>query len=196
VSEPRAEHAGPAPAFEIAKLGVWTFLATETLLFGALFTAYTVFRSKYPRLFHEEHLKLDRVLGLANTIVLITSSLTAALGVDAIRKGKVRLLKIFFGATVLLGIAFLCVKYVEWSAEFAHGRFPGTNLFFSLYFTLTGIHGAHVLLGLSVFGYVLVLAGKGKVTEGYTTPAEMAALYWHFVDLVWIYLLPLLYLIG
>jgi cytochrome c oxidase subunit 3 len=196
MSSPGADPGGPAVAFETAKLGVWTFLATEVLLFGALFTAYAVFRAKYPALFHAEHLKLDRALGLANTIVLITSSLTVVLGVDAIRRGKTRLLRMYYGATILLGAVFLCVKYVEWTAEFRHGVYPGTNIFFSLYFTLTGLHGIHVLLGMGVLAYVVVLAGRGRLSESYTTPAEMSGLYWHFVDLVWIYLLPLLYLIG
>ncbi len=196
MSPPHEEHSDPAAAFETAKLGVWTFLATEVLLFGALFTAYAVFRAKYPALFHAEHLKLDRVLGLANTVVLITSSLTVVLGVDAIRKGKVRLLRMYYGVTIFLGAVFLCVKYVEWAAEFRKGLFPGTNIFFSLYFTMTGLHGIHVLLGMFVLAYVVVLAGRGRISESYTTPAEMSGLYWHFVDLVWIYLLPLLYLIG
>jgi len=187
---------GDSSAFETAKLGVWTFLATEVLLFGALFTAYAVFRTKYPALFYTEHLKLDRALGLTNTIVLITSSLTVVLGIDAIRKGKARLFQMYYGATILLGAVFLCVKYLEWSAEFRHGAFPGTNVFFSLYFTMTGLHGIHVFLGMCVLAYVVVLAGRGRLSEGYTTPAEMSGLYWHFVDLVWIYLLPLLYLIG
>jgi cytochrome c oxidase subunit 3 len=196
MSSPGANHGDPAVAFETAKLGVWTFLATEVLLFGALFTAYAVYRAKYPALFQAEHLKLDRALGLANTIVLITSSLTVVLGVDAIRKGKARLLRMYYGATILLGAVFLCVKYVEWAAEFRHGVYPGTNIFFSLYFMLTGLHGIHVLLGMGILAYVVVLAGRGRLSESYTTPAEMSGLYWHFVDLVWIYLLPLLYLIG
>jgi cytochrome c oxidase subunit 3 len=196
MSSPHAGHDDPAVAFETAKLGVWTFLATEVLLFGALFTAYAVYRAKYPALFHAEHLKLDRVLGTVNTVVLITSSLTVVLGVAAIRKGKTRLLQAYYGATILLGGAFLCVKYVEWTAEFRHGTFPGTNIFFSLYFVMTGLHGIHVFLGMCVLAYVLVLARRGRLSESYTTPVEMSGLYWHFVDLVWIYLLPLLYLIG
>ncbi len=191
-----AEHGDPRAAFETAKLGLWTFLATEVLLFGALFTAYTVFRLQYPALFHAEHLKLDRVLGALNTLVLITSSLTVVLGVDAIRRGNARLLEKYYGATVLLGAVFLCVKYVEWTGEFRHGLFPGTNVFFSLYFMLTGLHGIHVLLGMGVLGYVVVLSRRGRFSEGYRTPVEVSGLYWHFVDLVWIYLFPLLYLIG
>ena len=190
------EPADPAVAFESAKLGVWTFLATEVLLFGALFTAYTVFRMKYPELFRVEHAKLDRVLGAVNTVVLITSSFTVVLGVDAIKRGKARLFEACFGATILLAGVFLCVKYAEYSAKFHHGIYPRTNLFFSIYFMLTGLHGIHVLLGMGVLAYVILLSRRGRLSASYYTPAEMSGLYWHFVDLVWIYLFPLLYLIG
>jgi len=190
------EHADPAVAFESAKLGVWTFLATEVLLFGALFTAYIIFRLKYPDLFRVEHAKLDRVLGGVNTVVLITSSFTVVLGLDAIKREKARLLEACFGATILLAAIFLCVKYVEYAAKFHHGLYPGTNLFFSLYFMMTGLHGIHVLLGMGLLSYVIVLSRRGRLSAGYYTPAEMSGLYWHFVDLVWIYLFPLLYLLG
>ena len=190
------EHADPAVAFESAKLGVWTFLATEVLLFGALFTGYTVFRMKYPEMFRVEHAKLDRILGGVNTVVLITSSLMVVLGVDAIKRGKARLLEACFGATILLAAVFLCVKYVEYTAKFHHGIYPGTNIFFSIYFMLTGLHGVHVLLGMGLLSYVIVLSRRGRLSANYFTPAEMSGLYWHFVDLVWIYLFPLLYLIG
>lgn len=196
MSAPPAGHSDPRVAFEAAKLGLWTFLATEVLLFGTLFAAYTVFRVKYPALFHSEHLKLNRVLGSLNTVVLITSSLSVALGVDAIRRGKARLLEKYYGATVLLGAVFLCVKYIEWTGEFHHGRYPGTNIFFSLYFMMTGLHGIHVILGMGVLTYVVILSRRERFSAGYHTPVEVAGLYWHFVDLVWIYLLPLLYLIG
>jgi cytochrome c oxidase subunit 3 len=189
-------HADRAASFEAAKLGVWTFLATEVLLFGALFTAYTVYRIQYPEMFRAEHLKLDRVLGAGNTVVLITSSLLVVLGVDAIKRGMTRRFEAFFGATILLGAVFLCVKYVEYAAKFHHGIYPRTNLFFSIYFTLTGLHGIHVLLGMGVLSYVIVLSRRGRLSAEYHTPAEMSGLYWHFVDLVWIYLFPLLYLVG
>jgi cytochrome c oxidase subunit 3 len=190
------EHADPAVAFESAKLGVWVFLATEVLLFGALFTSYTVFRMKYPELFRAEHAKLDRVLGAVNTVVLITSSLMVVFGVDAIKRGKARLFEACFGATILLAGVFLCVKYAEYGAKFHHGIYPRTNLFFSIYFMLTGLHGIHVLLGMGVLSYVILLSRRGRLSANYYTPAEMSGLYWHFVDLVWIYLFPLLYLIG
>ena len=190
------EHTDPVVAFESAKLGVWTFLATEVLLFGALFTAYTVFRMKYPEMFRVEHAKLDRVLGAVNTAVLITSSLMVVLGVDAIKRGKTRLFEACFGATILLAAVFLCVKYVEYTAKFHHGIYPRTNIFFSIYFMLTGLHGVHVLLGMGLLSYVIVLSRRGRLSADYFTPAEMSGLYWHFVDLVWIYLFPLLYLVG
>jgi cytochrome c oxidase subunit 3 len=190
------EHADPAVAFESAKLGVWTFLATEVLLFGALFTAYAVFRMQYPEMFRVEHAKLDRVLGAVNTVVLITSSLLVVFGVDAIKRGKTRLFEACFGATILLAGVFLCVKYAEYTAKFHHGIYPRTNLFFSIYFMLTGLHGIHVLLGMGVLSYVILLSRRGRLSATYYTPAEMSGLYWHFVDLVWIYLFPLLYLIG
>jgi len=196
MSDPSGEHADPAVAFESAKLGVWTFLATEVLLFGALFTAYTVFRMKYPEMFREEHAKLDRVLGAVNTVVLITSSLLVVFGVDAIKRGKARLFEACFGATILLAGVFLCVKYAEYAAKFHHGIYPRTNLFFSIYFMLTGLHGIHVLLGMGVLSYVILLSRRGRLSASYYTPAEMSGLYWHFVDLVWIYLFPLLYLVG
>jgi cytochrome c oxidase subunit 3 len=186
----------PVTAREAATLGIWTFLATEVLLFGGLFTAYVVFRVKYPQLFFEGHLKLDRVLGAINTVVLIASSLTVALGIGAIRVGKVRLLKVFLALTILLAGVFLGIKYVEYTEKFSHGLNPGTDIFFSLYFMLTGLHGIHVLAGMCVLGGVLYLAGKGRFSESYYTPVEISGLYWHFVDLVWIYLFPLLYLVG
>ena len=189
-------HMDPATAREAATLGIWTFLATEVLLFGGLFTAYVVFRMKYPQMFYEDHLKLNRVLGAVNTVVLICSSLTVALGIAAIRKGKEGLLRLYLSLTILLAAAFLGIKYVEYSEKFSHGLHPGTDIFFSLYFMLTGLHGIHVLAGMAVLGTVLFLAGRGKYSEHYHTPVEMSGLYWHFVDLVWIYLFPLLYLVG
>lgn len=185
-----------AEAYEAAKLGIWTFLATEVLLFGGLFTAYTVFRIRYADLFHAEALKLNRVLGAVNTVILIGSSLTVALAIAAVRKGRTREVVLFLLITILLASGFLGVKYLEYMEKFRHGLFPRTNLFFSLYFMMTGIHGLHVVAGMGVLGWVLAKAARGAFSEGYYTPVEMAGLYWHFVDLVWIYLFPLLYLIG
>ena len=189
-------HADPAQAREAATLGLWTFLATEVLLFGGLFTTYVVYRIRYPQMFYEDHLKLDRVLGAVNTLILICSSLTVAMGIAAIRQGKVRLLRWYLVLTILLAAGFLGIKAVEYSDKFAHGIHPGTDIFFSLYFMLTGLHGLHVIAGMAVLGAVAVLAGGGMFSERYHTPVELSGLYWHFVDLVWIYLFPLLYLVG
>ncbi|NJD63178.1 MAG: cytochrome c oxidase subunit 3 family protein [Deltaproteobacteria bacterium] len=189
-------HMSPAQSYEAAKLGIWTFLATEVLLFGGLFTAFIVFRLKYPQLFRADFVHLNRVLGAVNTVVLICSSLTVALGIAAIRKGKQGLLRLYLGLTIVLAATFLVIKYFEWTEKFAHGLFPSTDVFFSLYFMMTGLHGLHVLGGMLVLGTMLLLAGRGKFTEHYSTPVEISGLYWHFVDLVWIYLFPLFYLIG
>jgi cytochrome c oxidase subunit III len=189
-------HGDPEHAREAATLGLWTFLATEVLLFGGLFAAYVLFRIEYPDMFHEGHLKLDRVLGAVNTVVLICSSLTIALGIAAIRKGKQRQLRLFLVLTILLAGVFMAIKYVEYGEKFAHGLHPGTDIYFSLYFMLTGLHGLHVLAGMVVLSAMVVLAGRGMFSESYHTPVEISGLYWHFVDLVWIYLFPLLYLVG
>ncbi|HEY6072428.1 MAG TPA: cytochrome c oxidase subunit 3, partial [Anaerolineales bacterium] len=131
-----------------------------------------------------------------NTVVLITSSLTVALAIASIRKGKQGLLKFFLSITILLAGVFLVIKYFEWAEKFSHGLTPGTDIFFSLYFMMTGLHGLHVVGGMVILVVMLYLAGKGKFTESYHTPVELSGLYWHFVDLVWIYLFPLFYLIG
>jgi len=185
-----------AAALETAKLGIWAFLATEVLLFGGLFTAYTVFRIGAPEMFQTEHLKLNRLFGAVNTVVLISSSLTVALGIAAIRQGKQRMLKVCLCLTLLFAAVFLGVKYVEYAEHFGHGELPGTNNFFALYYMMTGLHAVHVFAGMVALATMLVLAGKGRFSAEYHTPVEITGLYWHFVDLVWIYLFPLLYLIG
>lgn len=179
-----------------ARLGIWAFLATELLLFGGLFTMYTVFRLEYPDLFQKEHLKLSRLMGALNTVLLLTSSLSMAVGIAAIRQGRQRVLKMALAVTLALAAGFLGIKYLEWSEDFHHGLFPRSNLFFGLYFMMTGLHGIHVVLGMLVMGWLLVRAQRGEFTADYNTPVELTGLYWHFVDLVWIYLFPLLYLIG
>ncbi len=183
-------------ALATAKLGIWAFLATEVLLFGGLFTAYTVFRISQPQMFHTEYLKLNRLFGAVNTVVLICSSLTVALGIAAIRQGKERMLKLCLGLTLLLAATFLGVKYAEYSEHFANNQFPGTNNFFSLYYMMTGLHAIHVLAGMIALTTMLVLTCRGRFSAEYHNPVEITGLYWHFVDLVWIYLFPLLYLIG
>jgi len=179
-----------------ARLGIWAFLATELLLFGGLFTAYAQFRITHAELFHQEHLKLNRLMGALNTLVLLTSSLTVAIGIAAIRKGLQRTLKVCLSLTLLLASCFLLIKYLEWSEDFAHGLFPRSNLFFGLYFMMTGLHGLHVVGGMAVFVWLLVKANRGAFSADYNAPVEITGLYWHFVDVVWIYLFPLFYLVG
>lgn len=188
-----ADHKGAPVA---ARLGIWAFLATELLLFGGLFTAYAEFRLAHPDLFHQEHLKLNRLLGALNTVLLLTSSLTMAVGIAAIRQGRQRVLKVCLALTLALAGGFLFIKYLEWSEDFSHGLFPASNLFFGLYFMMTGLHGIHVLVGMAVMVWLLVRARQGAFSPDYSTPVEITDLYWHFVDLVWIYLFPLLYLVG
>jgi cytochrome c oxidase subunit 3 len=193
---PEARNSTSEQSLETAKLGIWAFLATEVLLFGGLFTAYTVFRTSVPQMFHSEYLKLNRLFGAVNTVVLICSSLTVALGIAAIRQGKQRMLKVCLLLTILLAATFLGIKYAEYSEHLAHGELPSTNNFFSLYYMMTGLHAIHVCAGMAALTVMLVMARRGRFSAEYHTPVEITGLYWHFVDLVWIYLFPMLYLIG
>lgn len=189
-------HVDPVVEYKASKLGMWLFLATELLLFGGLFAAYTIFRAKYPEMFHEEHKELDRTIGAINTVVLICSSLTMALGVASIQRGKKKLLSLFLLLTILFGIVFGINKYFEYGHKFEHHIYPSTSIFFALYFMMTGLHMLHVLAGVLVLTALLILSLKGKFSENYYTPIELGGLYWHLVDLIWIYLFPLLYLIS
>ncbi|UFS69531.1 cytochrome c oxidase subunit 3 family protein [Geomonas sp. RF6] len=179
-----------------ARLGIWTFLATELLLFGGLFTAYAQFRGMYPELFHLQHLKLSRPLGALNTVVLLTSSLTMAVAIGAVRRARQKTMNLCLMLTLALAGVFLVIKYIEWSHDFAEGIFPKTNIFWGLYFVMTGLHGLHVVGGMAVLAALIVLARKDRINAEHSAPVEVFGLYWHFVDLIWIYLFPLLYLIG
>jgi cytochrome c oxidase subunit 3 len=190
-----AHHIDPAVGYESAKLGMWLFLATELLLFGGLFTAYTIFRAKYPAMFEEQHLELNKTLGALNTVILIFSSLTMAMGVTCIQRGNRKLLTILLAITILCGLIFGFNKYLEYSAKFHHHIYPSTSIFFALYFMMTGLHMLHVLAGVITLTVLLVLNVRGKFSETYNSPVEIGGLYWHLVDLIWIYLFPLLYLI-
>jgi len=191
-----AHHMDPAVEYSSSKLGMWLFLGTEILLFGGLFAAYAIFRAKYPEMFMEQHLELNKKLGAVNTCILIFSSLTMAMGVSAIQRGKQKATAILILITILCGLAFGVVKYFEYSAKFHHHIYPDTSIFFSLYFMMTGLHMLHVFVGLLILATLLVLTMKGKFNAKYSTPVEIGGLYWHLVDLIWIYLFPLLYLIA
>ncbi len=190
--------------YEGSKMGMWIFLFTELLFFGGLFLLYAVYRSKFLTGFQEAAVELDITLGTVNTLVLITSSLTMALSITAMKKGIPRQSAIFQILTILLGCAFLVVKYYEWSEKFSHGIWPGSPelvgqgkiIFFSLYFVMTGLHGLHVIIGLFMFAVILIWSVQNKINQKDIIKLENAGLYWHFVDIVWIYLFPLLYLIA
>lgn len=188
-----------------AKMGMWIFLFTELLFFGGLFLLYAVYRSQYTPEFHLAAAELNRVLGSVNTLILITSSLTMALSIAAVKNAEKRLSIILQASTILLGVAFLFIKYFEWSAKISHGIYPGSPellqqeqgniLFYSLYFVTTGLHALHVLVGIGVLLSMLILSLKDKINHKDFIKLENSGLYWHFVDIVWIYLFPLLYLI-
>jgi len=193
---------------ESAKMGMWLFLLTEILLFGGLFVAYAVYRAWHPDMFYNAHKYLDITLGTINTFVLITSSLTMALSIRFMQVGDKKKTIIFLISTLALATAFLVIKYFEYSHKFHLGQLPGkyytftgiegTNphIFFSIYFTMTGLHGLHVLAGMGTIGWILYSTIRNDFSPKYYTPMEMTGLYWHLVDLIWIYLFPLLYLIG
>jgi cytochrome c oxidase subunit 3 len=193
---------------EATTLGMWVFLVTEVLFFGGLFLVYTVYRSWYPAAFAAASHELDILLGTVNTAVLITSSLTMALAVHAAQLGQRRLLMTFLIATMLLGTVFLGIKSVEYYHKFVEHHVPGSSfafekeyfrqaqIFFSLYFMMTGLHALHMIIGIGVMLWMLVWSWRGIVTAEYYSPIEISGLYWHFVDIVWIFLFPLLYLLG
>lgn len=188
-----------------AKMGMWLFLFTEMLFFGGMFLLYAVYSTKYSADFSGSSSELNRVIGTFNTLILITSSFTAALSLSEIKKGALQSASICLGITALIGIVFLIMKYIEWSAKIGHGIYPGSAylnemahgkvLFYSLYFVMTGIHAFHVLIGIAVFIVILFMLRNGTVRENNSIKLENAALYWHFVDIAWIYLFPLLYLL-
>ncbi len=186
----------PEVEYSSSKLGMWLFLGTEILLFGGLFTAYAIFRARYPEMFLEQHKELNLVFGTINTVILIFSSFTMALSVWAAQKGNQKRLVLFLVITILCGLIFGVNKYFEYSAKLHHNIYPSTSIFFGLYYLMTGLHMLHVLIGVLILGVIAILASKGKFSKDYYTPVEVGGLYWHLVDLIWIYLFPLLYLIG
>ena len=219
--------------YEGAKLGMWLFLATELLLFGVLFATFGILHVKFLDSFKLAHHALDKTLGGANTAVLILSSLSAALALDSIQRGRQKLCSFLLLLTILFAGGFLVIKYVEYTSKFSHHIYPGktekivdpkshsheyitvddyitrekiaplegeklkkgVNLFFSCYFLMTGIHGLHVVIGMSILFVLMLGVRKGKYTSWSYTSIENGVIYWHLVDLIWIYLFPLLYLI-
>lgn len=210
-----------------ATLGMWFFLVTEVLFFGGMFLTYTINRSTYPIAFAWGSNTLDIKLGTINTAVLILSSLTMAMSVWSAQMNKKKLLTFFLICTLILGLGFLGIKFIEYSQKFEHHLIPGhnfdltyhtegpngaaelqkafqedpgltahTQLYVSLYFAMTGLHALHMIVGAGLVFWLIVQSVKGRFSGSYNTPVEIIGLYWHFVDIVWIFLYPLLYLID
>jgi cytochrome c oxidase subunit 3 len=200
-----------------ATLGMWVFLATEVMFFGGLITGFVIYRFLSPEIFARGSHKLNVLLGTINTWVLLTSSLTMALAVHAGQTGSRKEQVRYLLATILLGSVFLGIKGVEYHEEYENHRVPGLNfrsevlpqtpetleipdrrfeLFFVFYFFMTGLHALHMVIGIGVLAVLVVMAHRGRFTPEYNTPLELSGLYWHFIDIVWVFLFPLLYLID
>jgi len=205
---------------ETTTLGIWLFLGSEVLFFGGLFTAYGVYRANHPELFRYAHHFLDWRLGATNTLVLIGSSLSAAWAVRAAQLGRRRVLTATLLVTIALAVTFLVVKYIEYSHKLHEGIGWGASChpsaeilatlpeharalpvparlgtFFAIYYLMTGLHGIHVLVGIALFAWIAARAGRGHFGPGYYGPVDAVALYWHLVDMIWIFLFPLFYLL-
>jgi len=192
-----------------ASLGMWAFLVQEIMFFGGVFAAYAFLRWKYPEAVMIASHHLDWKLGGINTLALLCSSLTMAMGVHAAQEGHRKETVRWLILTILLGMVFLGIKYVEYSDKIEHHLIPGTvsfnpggphvgqqEIFFWLYFVMTGIHALHMIVGIGVVAWIAKRAHRGDFTREYNNPVEMTGLYWHFVDIIWIFLYPLLYLID
>ncbi len=190
---------------EANKMGMWLFLFTELLLFGGLFIVYFVYRSMNSDAFLHASYELDVIIGTINTVILITSSMTIAMSITALQKGNKKLAMYLLWATQAFALAFLVNKYFEWGIKIEHGIFPGLDhynhmpsgekLFFFLYYFMTGLHALHIIVGGIFIGVVMKKVQKGEVTGERISLLENSGLYWHLVDLIWIYLFPLFYLI-
>lgn len=189
-------------------MGMWIFLATEIMFFGGMFAGYMIYRYQYYNAWLEGSQQMDFWWGTINTAVLLCSSLTMAMAVRASQLGQRRKPVIFLLITILFGLSFLGIKGIEYHGHWVDHQFPGTNfrfpgpnprqveLFFSFYWAMTGFHALHVLIGVFLVGFIAYYSWKGVYGPDYHNPVENVGLYWHFVDLVWIYLYPLLYLIS
>ncbi|MCY7363158.1 MAG: cytochrome c oxidase subunit 3 family protein [Ignavibacteria bacterium] len=188
-----------------SKMGMWLFLFTEILLFGGLFILYAGYRYIYPEGFAAAATELDVLLGTINTIILLTSSLTVVLAIVALQKNNKKLSLFFLWVTVICGLVFLVNKYFEWGAKFHHGIYPkgpalqemseGEVMYFGLYYVMTGLHGLHIVIGLAFIGFVMWQIHKDVQTSTNFQKLENSGLYWHLVDIIWIFLFPLFYLI-
>lgn len=188
-----------------SKIGMWLFIFTEILLFGGLFIVYSVYRFRNPVGFHLAHQELSIPIGFINTVILLISSATVAISISAMQNGNKKLTMRMLGLTLLFAVIFLVNKYFEWGAKFEHGMYPGSELmknlshgdmlFFSLYFFMTGLHAIHIIIGMILLSVSLYHVKSGSVNSGDFVLLENSGLYWHLVDLIWIFLFPLFYLI-
>ncbi len=193
-------------------LGMWIFLITEIMFFGGMFAVYTIYRSWYPDVYAIASSSLNEIIGALNTGVLLLSSFTMVMAVRAAQLGQQRAIVMFLILTLLFGGIFLGVKAYEWNEKFEEHHIPGqaafhldgvlpadqghAQLFFSIYFAMTGLHALHMVIGVALLLTLIVHARKGRYSASYYTPIDVAGLYWHFVDIIWIFLFPLLYLID
>jgi cytochrome c oxidase subunit 3 len=197
---------------DASTLGMWIFLITEIMFFGGMFAAYTIYRMWYPTVFAVASTSLNAPIGAANTCILLFSSFTMVMAVRAGQLGQQKMIVLFLILTLIFGFAFLGVKAVEWKEKFDEHHIPGqaefhleglpqsdqghAQLFFSLYFAMTGLHAMHMVVGAGILLFLILEARKGVYSAKYYTPVDVAGLYWHFVDIIWIFLFPLLYLID
>jgi cytochrome c oxidase subunit III len=207
--DPHLQHhfATQEQQFDTTKIGMWLFLATEIMMFGGLFAGFAYQQSKFPEAFYEGHKHLQQSLGALNTVVLLISSFTMVMAVHKAATNKQKALCNYLIATILCACIFLTVKYFEYSHKFHDGLLPGRYfsnaedptghqfIFFSFYFMMTGLHGIHIAIGIGVLVWLLIRARRGDFSSTYYTPVDLVGLYWHLVDVIWIYLFPLLYLI-
>ncbi len=187
------------------KLGMWLFLYSEIILFGGLFVLYAAYLYRYPEFFVEGGKELNRVIGTINTVVLLVSSFTVAASITAIQRNAKKQTVGLLIFSIFCGVVFLVNKYFEWGTKIHHGIYPnsetlingepGVNIFFGLYYTITGLHGLHVIIGMVLLSISLVLVLTNKVTAESFSMLDNAGLYWHLVDLIWIFVFPLFYLI-
>ena len=187
------------------RVGMWLFLYTELMLFGGLFVIYANYYHRYTEDFVAGGQALNMPIGAFNTILLLTSSFTVAASITAVRKGTPKTAVLFLGASILMGLGFLVNKYFEWGAKFDHGIYPGSpdlaagpqgqTIFYGLYYTITGLHGLHVVIGLALLSVCATLIWRGRINQEKDIVLENSGLYWHLVDLIWIFIFPLFYLI-
>lgn len=196
--------------FDSAKQGIWLFMVTEILMFGGLFVGYAIFHSIYPQMFSEGASHLDWRLGFINTLVLIVSSYTMAMSIHHLQKNEKDQAVTKLWITVACGLVFMVIKAIEYKSKFDHGLLPGhmldlahvqaqhanLGMYYGFYFCMTGLHGLHVLIGMGLIVWLAIRAKRGDFGADYFTPVEGVGIFWHIVDLIWIFLFPLLYLVG